>query len=85
MTNAGISDILFIVCFKNRIGAAGGANIIKERNCYMKYACEICGWEYDEETGDPENGLEPGTLFDELPDDFECPLCGAGKEDFAAV
>ncbi len=63
----------------------GGANIIKERNCYMKYACEICGWEYDEETGDPENGLEPGTLFDELPDDFECPLCGAGKEDFAAV
>ena len=45
----------------------------------MKYACEICGWEYDEETGDPENGLEPGTLFDELPDDFECPLCGAAK------
>ena len=51
----------------------------------MKYACVICGWEYDEETGDPENGIEPGTLFDELPDDFECPLCGAGKEDFAAV
>ena len=48
----------------------------------MKYACEICGWEYDEETGDPENGIEPGTLFDELPDDFECPLCGVAKDMF---
>ena len=33
----------------------------------MKYACQICGWEYDEELGDPENGIAPGTLFDELP------------------
>ena len=48
----------------------------------MKYACQICGWEYDEELGDPENGITPGTLFDELPDDFECPLCGVGKDDF---
>ena len=48
----------------------------------MKYACQICGWEYDEELGDPENGIAPGTLFDELPDDFECPLCGVGKDDF---
>ena len=49
----------------------------------MKYACQICGWEYDEELGDPENGIAPGTLFDELPDDFECPLCGVGKDDFS--
>ena len=48
----------------------------------MKYACQICGWEYDEDLGDPENGIAPGTLFEELPDDFECPLCGVGKEDF---
>ena len=48
----------------------------------MKYACQICGWEYDEDLGDPENGIAPGTLFDELPDDFECPLCGVGKDDF---
>ena len=49
----------------------------------MKYACQICTWEYDEELGDPENGIAPGTLFDELPDDFECPLCGVGKDDFS--
>ena len=46
----------------------------------MKYACQICGWEYDEDLGDPENGIAPGTLFEELPDDFECPLCGVGME-----
>ena len=50
-----------------------------------KYVCELCGWEYDETAGDPENDIEPGTLFDDLPDDFVCPLCGAGKEDFAKV
>ena len=49
----------------------------------MKYACQICGWEYDEELGDPENGIAPGTLFDELPNDFECPLCGVGKDNFS--
>lgn len=48
----------------------------------MKYVCTVCGWEYDEEVGDPDNGIEPGTTFDELPDDFECPLCGVGKDDF---
>ena len=48
----------------------------------MKYACQVCGWEYDEDLGDPENGIAPGTLFEELPNDFECPLCGVGKEDF---
>ena len=49
-----------------------------------KYVCDLCGWEYDEETGDPDNGLEAGVPFDELPDDFVCPLCGAGKEEFIA-
>ncbi len=48
----------------------------------MKYVCELCGWEYDEEVGSPENGIEPGTRFEDLPDDFVCPLCGASKEDF---
>ena len=49
----------------------------------MKYACQICGWEYDEELGDHENGVAPGTLFEELPEDFECPLCGVGKDNFS--
>ena len=47
-----------------------------------KYICQACGWEYDEELGDPENSIAPGTKFEDLPDDFTCPLCGVGKEDF---
>ena len=49
----------------------------------MKYVCDICGWEYDEELGDPENGIAPGTKFEYLPDDFVCPLCGADKSSFS--
>ena len=49
----------------------------------MKYVCDLCGWEYDEAVGDPDLGIEPGTAFADLPDDFECPLCGAGKDDFS--
>ena len=48
-----------------------------------KYVCDVCGWEYDEEKGDPEHGIAPGTPFADLPDDFECPLCGVGKESFS--
>ena len=48
----------------------------------MKYVCDVCGYVYDEELGDPENGIEPGTPWDELPEDFACPLCGGGKDLF---
>ena len=48
-----------------------------------KYVCNVCGWEYDEAQGDPDNGIAPGTKFEELPADFEGPLCGVGKEDFS--
>ncbi len=50
----------------------------------MKYVCDACGWVYDEELGDPENGIAPGTKFEDLPDDFACPLCGVGKDMFSA-
>ena len=49
----------------------------------MKYVCEICGWVYDEELGVPEKGIAPGTKFEDLPDDFECALCGVDKSNFA--
>ena len=49
----------------------------------MEYVCDVCGWVYNEELGDPDNGIAPGTKFDELPEDFVCPLCGVGKEDFS--
>ena len=48
-----------------------------------KYVCEVCGWEYDEAVGDAENNIAPGTKFEDLPDDFVCPLCGVGKDQFA--
>ncbi|MDR2894512.1 MAG: rubredoxin [Alistipes sp.] len=50
-----------------------------------KYVCEICGWEYNPTEGDPAIGIEPGTPFENLPEDWTCPVCGAGKEDFKAV
>ena len=50
----------------------------------MKDVCDVCGWLYDEEDGYPDAGIEPGTKWDDLPDDFVCPLCGVGKESFSA-
>ena len=50
----------------------------------MKYVCTVCGWTYDEEEGDPDNGIAPGTKFEDLPEDFVCPMCGVGKENFTA-
>ena len=47
-----------------------------------KYECTICGYVYDPEKGDPEHGINPGTPFDALPDDWVCPLCGAAKDMF---
>ncbi len=49
----------------------------------MKYVCNVCGYVYDEELGDIDNGIEAGTAFEDLPEDFVCPLCGVGKEDFS--
>lgn len=48
-----------------------------------KYVCQICGYVYDEKLGDPDNGIAPGTKFEDLPEDFVCPLCGVEKENFA--
>ncbi len=48
----------------------------------MKYVCTVCGWTYDEELGDPDNNIDPGTKFEDLPEDFVCPMCGVGREDF---
>ena len=50
-----------------------------------KYVCDVCGWVYDEEEGLPQKGIMAGTTFSELPEDFECELCGVGKENFSLV
>jgi len=49
-----------------------------------KYECSVCGYVYDPEQGDPKNGIEPGTPFEDLPEDWVCPSCGAEKEAFTA-
>ena len=49
----------------------------------MKYVCNVCGYVYDEAIGDPDNGIETGTKWNDLPDDFACPLCGVGKDSFS--
>lgn len=50
-----------------------------------KYQCTVCGYIYDPEKGDPDNGINAGTSFDDLPDEWVCPLCGVGKDSFDAV
>lgn len=50
-----------------------------------KYRCLPCDYIYDPDKGDPENGIAPGTAFEALAEDWICPLCGVGKEDFEAV
>jgi rubredoxin len=47
-----------------------------------KYECTVCGYVYDPEDGDPDNGIDPGTSFADLPDDWTCPVCGASKDQF---
>jgi rubredoxin len=48
-----------------------------------KYVCEVCGYIYDPEVGDPESDIPPGTAFEDLPEDWVCPVCGAGKDEFS--
>jgi len=48
----------------------------------MKHNCLLCDYVYDEEKGDPEHGIAPGTKWEDIPDDFHCPDCGASKLDF---
>jgi rubredoxin len=50
-----------------------------------KYICDICGYVYDPEIGDVDSGIAPGTAFEDIPEDWVCPLCGVGKEDFSPV
>ncbi len=49
-----------------------------------QYVCQLCGYVYDEAAGDPDNGIQPGTKWEDLPADYCCPLCGAEKSEFAA-
>lgn len=50
-----------------------------------KYECVVCGYVYDPAKGDPDNGVAAGTPFDQVPDTWVCPDCGAGKSEFQEV
>jgi len=50
-----------------------------------KYLCTVCGYIYDPAKGDPDNNIEPGTSFENLPDNWTCPECGVGKDSFEVV
>jgi len=50
-----------------------------------KYVCIVCGYEYDPKIGDPDGGIKPGTKFEDIPEDWVCPLCGVTKSDFEKI
>jgi len=67
-----------------KTGRSGSeASYYYEEDKSMKKVCDVCGWEYDEAEGYPEGGIAPGTKWEDIPDDFVCPICGAGKEEFS--
>lgn len=50
-----------------------------------KYICDLCGYQYDPAEGVPDQEIAPGTAFEDLPEDFTCPICGADKSQFSQV
>jgi rubredoxin len=50
-----------------------------------KFKCSVCGYIYDPIEGDPDGGIAPGTAFEDIPDDWVCPVCGVAKADFEPV
>lgn len=59
-------------------------NAKKEGYIMSKYQC-VCGYIYDPELGDPDNGVAPGTAFEDVPDDWTCPVCGLSKDAFTEI
>ena len=53
------------------------------RGVIMKYVCDVCGWEYDETVGEPENGIAPGTKTEHHHEHYDCTLCGVGKDELS--
>ena len=72
-----------------RQGLRGSAQALLRRvitatgDTAMKYVCDICGYVYDPAAGDPDNGVAPGTPWEAVPEDWVCPLCGVGKDQFS--
>ena len=87
----GISENTYICEHCQAAGSSGRFYIRQKTSTAMKekedfdmkrYVCEPCGYVYDPEEGDPDGGIEPGTAFEDIPDDWVCPICGLGKDVF---
>jgi rubredoxin len=73
-----------VCCFKKLVNILINIKLIKiigGKNM-AKYICEMCGYIYDPENGDPDSGVEAGTSFEDIPDEWVCPICGVGKDQF---
>ena len=77
----GISDLVFpkkdVIFVQN--------NFFKRIKRMKKYRCTVCEWIYDPAVGDPDGGIAAGTAFEDIPEDWVCPLCGVGKDQFEPV
>jgi rubredoxin len=60
-------------------------DVKKVATSIIKYKCNICGYIYDPEAGNPDGGIKPGTPFEKIPDSWACPVCGAAKDIFAKL
>ncbi len=58
---------------------------VSDKQEFKSWMCIVCGWIYHEEEGAPDDGIPPGTLWEDVPESWVCPDCGAGKEDFEMV
>ena len=75
-----------LLAYKRLISAKAARlskNLFNKELSMKKNVCDLCGYVYDEAAGDPEHGVAPGTKFADLPAEWECPLCGAGKSEFS--
>ncbi len=70
---------------ENTAGGPAEAETKGTENGMKKYRCDVCGYVYDPEVGDDAAEIAAGTSFDDLPEDWECPVCGAGKDEFSEV
>lgn len=58
-------------------------SLAKRREDMGKYVCDVCNYVYDPAEGDPDNGVAPGTAWADVPEDWVCPECGVGKDEFS--
>ena len=82
LMESGIWKALSFALIVIAVVGIGYKNIFKLRGGESMYKCSVCGYEYNPEIGDPDNGIAPETPFEELPDTWVCPLCGISKESF---